>query len=270
MGINTLNESSLHSTLKKIYSLDEGSRTEVEDGGHIYDIIQKDGTIIEIQTKNLSKLAKKAFSVLKKGKKIKIVHPVAEETRIETYDKNGNLISRRKSPKKESVYSVFRELTGLYPLLLEENFSLELVFAKITEIRTQTENPVQSKNRRRRFRKSWLKTDKKLDSIERTQILKNKEDYIALIPDGIPEEFTVKDIAEKLKKIPEVKNKASNCASLLVWVLNRMELIEQTGNKNRARVYKIKKTVRQEPSSYCIKDYYQSSDISSSSRFSIS
>lgn len=189
MGINTLNESSLHSTLKKIYSLDEGSRTEVEDGGHIYDIVQK-----------------------------------------------------------ESVYSVFRELTGLYPLLLEENFSLELVFAKITETRTQTENPVQSKNRRRRFRKNWLKTDKKLDSIERTQILKTKEDYIALIPDGIPEEFTVKDIAEKLKKIPEVKNKASNCASLLVWVLNRMELIEQTGNKNRARVYKIKKTARQEPS----------------------
>ncbi len=240
MGINTLNESSLHRTLKKIYSLEEGSETEVESGGQIYDIVHKDGSITEIQTKNISRLAKKAEAALMQGKKFRIVHPVAEETRIETYDKNGNLISRRKSPKKESVYSVFRELTGLYPVLLEENFSLELVFSKITEIRTETENPVQSKNKRRRFRKNWLKTDKKLDSIERTQILKSKKDYLAMIPDGIPERFTVKDIAEKLKKIPEVKNKTSNCASIFVWVLNKMELIEQEGNKNRARLYRIK------------------------------
>lgn len=240
MGINTLNESSLHRTLKKIYSLEEGSETEVESGGQIYDIVHKDGSITEIQTKNISRLAKKAETALRQGKKFRIVHPVAEETRIETYDKSGNLISRRKSPKKESVYSVFRELTGLYPVLLEENFSLELVFSKITEIRTETENPVQSKNKRRRFRKNWLKTDKKLDSIEKTQILKSKKDYLALIPDGIPERFTVKDIAEKLKKIPEVKNKASNCASLFVWVLSKMELIEQEGNKNRARLYRIK------------------------------
>lgn len=59
MGINTFNESSMHKTLKKMYSLEEGSNTEVNLNGYIYDIVTKNNSVIEIQTRNLSKLLPK-------------------------------------------------------------------------------------------------------------------------------------------------------------------------------------------------------------------
>ena len=135
MVINTLNESSLHKKLKEIYSLEEGCRTEAEENGKIYDIITSQGEIIEIQTKNLSKLLSKSLELLNQGKKIKIVHPYIKEKIISTYSEDGKLLSSRKSPKKENIYSVFRELTGLYPFLLKPGFSLELLEISMTEIR---------------------------------------------------------------------------------------------------------------------------------------
>nr|MCR5400749.1 hypothetical protein [Treponema sp.] len=138
MVINTLNESSLHKKLKEIYSLEEGSRREVEENGKIYDIITGQGEIIEIQTRNLSKLLPKILDLLEKGKKIKIVHPYIKEKIINTYSEEGKLLSSRKSPKKENIYSAFRELTGLYPVLLNKNFSLDLLEISMTEIRIQT------------------------------------------------------------------------------------------------------------------------------------
>ena len=110
MAINTLNESNLHKKLKEIYALQEGSRTEVEADGKIYDVITEDGTIVEIQTRNLSKLLPKVLKALKNKRNIKIVYPVVREKIIKTLKADGTLISSRKSPKKENLYSVFKEL----------------------------------------------------------------------------------------------------------------------------------------------------------------
>ena len=56
MGFSTINESNLHHSLKVLYSEIYQGETEVEQDGYIYDIVSKNGNIIEIQTKNLSKL----------------------------------------------------------------------------------------------------------------------------------------------------------------------------------------------------------------------
>ena len=243
MGINTLNESSLHKSLKNLYSLEDGSRTEVEADGHIYDILTKDGNVIEIQTKNLSKLLTKALDALKNGRKFTIVHPIIQKKIIETYDEEGKLISRRKSPKKENLYSVFRELTGLYPVILEKNFTLELVFISLTEYRTQTEKPEQSANKLRRFKKNWNKTDKQLNEIIKVRKFNGREDYLKLLPKELPEEFSAKDIIIELKKNKETINSASNNAHLMLWVYNHVNLIEYTSTKNRTKFYK-KKSVK--------------------------
>ena len=59
MGFSTLNESKLHNSLKILYQEIYDGQTEVEQDGHIYDIVSKNGNIIEIQTKNLAKLLPK-------------------------------------------------------------------------------------------------------------------------------------------------------------------------------------------------------------------
>lgn len=240
MQFSTMNESHLHKTIKLLYAEQYEAQTEVEENGYIYDIKNKN-QIIEIQTKNLAKLLPKIMDGLERNENVILVHPIPVETRILLKDEKEEKISNRKSPKKMSIYSVFRELTGIYPILLNPQFTLEILQVKITEERMRTNSPVQSKNRRRRFCKNWIKTGKHLDEIICTQKFNSSKDYISLLPKELPEKFTAKDLSLLLKEKNLVQGAASlNTAHLMIWVLTRMELIEQCGTKNKSRLYKIK------------------------------
>ena len=199
MQFSTLNESSLHKSLKIIYSEIYDGQTEVKKYNHIYDIITKKGNAIEIQTKNLSKLLPKIYDTIQKGHNIKLVHPVILENTIELYDSQNNLLSKRKSPKKQNIYSIFKELTGIYEVLLNRHFSLEIVYIKMTETRMRTLENVQSQNKRRRFKKNWIKTNKRLEEIIETKHFNSKDDYLKLLPE-LPDTFSSKDLEEKIGK----------------------------------------------------------------------
>ena len=242
--INTYKESSLHRTLKELYALEQGSKTEVEADGHIYDILTKDGKVIEIQTKNLGKLLEKIQDALSKDRVCKIVHPLIISKKIETYSQDGILLKKSASPKKENEYTMLRELTGIYPILLEKNFTLEILFAKTTEIRTKTENPEQSENKRRRFKKDWQKTDKKLNEITEAKIFSCEKDYLGLLPAELPEEFCAKDIASALKNDRTKPKNAAKFSNLIAWLFVRMNIFEHTETKRRTKFYKISEKLK--------------------------
>ena len=226
--INTYNESSLHNTLKIFYAQKFGGKTEVEADGHIYDILCEDGQVIEIQTKNLSKLAGKIKDALDKGHKVRLVYPLVYRTRIILTSENGELISNRLSPKKGCIYDILRELTGLTDILLKRNFTLEVITINIIEHRIRTAQPVQTTNKSRRYKKNWLKANKRLDEIIETKQFKTKKDYLALLPENLPEEFCAKDM-----NLPKY-------AHILLWVFSRIPVIEQTNSKGKTKFYKIK------------------------------
>ena len=230
MQFSTLNESSLHKSLKTIYAEIYDGQTEVKKYNHIYDIITKKGNMIEIQTKNLSKLLPKIHDTIEKGHNIKVIHPVIVENKIELYDSENNLISRRKSPKRQNIYSIFNELTGIYDVLLNRHFSLEIIFIKMTETRMRTAENVQSKNKRRRFKKNWIKTNKQLEEIIETKRFNSKEDYLNLLPD-LPETFCSKDLEEKIGK--------KNNPNLILWVFAHMNIIKHVESQGRKKIYKI-------------------------------
>lgn len=240
--INTFKETSLHRTLKNLYAASSGGKTEVKQDGMIYDIFTEEGNIIEIQTQNLSKLLPKILKSLSLHRKCTVVYPLSETKTITYKDKDGNIISRRKSPKKKSVYDIFRELTGLYPVLLDENFILEVIFTETEEIRTKTEEKIQSENNRRRFKKDWNKTDKKLIEIRRKKIFSKPEDYLFLLPENLPSEFSVKDVKESLKTEGKGKNILKN-VPIMIWVLCKMNLIIFTGKKGNSKLYKIARKI---------------------------
>lgn len=241
--INTYKESSLHRTLKNLYALEEGSETEAAADGHIYDILTKNGNVIEIQTQNLGKLLKKLQDAIAKNRKCKIVHPLIAEKTIETYSEDGILLKRSRSPKKANEYTFLKELTGIYQLLPEQNFSLEILFVKTTETRRKTENPEQSENKRRRFKKDWQKTDKKLNEITGKKMLLYPKSYLELLPDGLPEEFCAKDIAELLKCDKTKPKNAYSFANLIAWLFSRIKIFEQTATKGRTKFYQISKSL---------------------------
>ncbi len=237
MGFSTLNESNLHNSLKVLYQEIYDGQIEVEQDGHVYDIVTKNGNVIEIQTKNLAKLLPKILDAIDKGHNVKLIHPIPVTTRIELKDEEGKIISNRISPKKGCIYNLFKELTGIYILMTNPHFSLEVVEIEMTEERVRTNNAVQSKNGRRRFRRNWLKTGKRLDTIISTKRFSKPEDYLNLLP-PLPETFCAKDLKAELEKNPGIPKRSIN-ANLILWVLSHANIINQTETKGRIKFYKF-------------------------------
>ncbi|MFA6937068.1 MAG: hypothetical protein WCQ67_02425 [Treponema sp.] len=258
--INTLNETSLHKTLKTIYSLEnEGSLTEqtikkplkktknscikyANTSNYIFDIVTKKGNVIEIQTGNLGHLLAKSMYLIQEKRKIKVVYPLAATKYIQTENIDEGTVKKRKSPASKTIYSVFRELTSLCPVLLDKYFTLEVIEVTLTEERKTGSGLVQSKNNRRRFRKNWNKTGKHLDSIDGKVVLHGKKSYISLLPKSIVdlnESFTVSDLHNAFVE-QKIKIKR-NEVSLIAWVYSHMGLFEFEGKKGRAYLYKINK-----------------------------
>ncbi len=231
---STLNESSLHKTLKIFYASRHDGKTEIQVEKWICDIVCADGAIIEIQTKSVSSLHAKIASLLALGKKVAVVHPIVTRKTIRTFDIGGKEISAKKSPKRENVYSMLRELTGLCDILLHEHFSLVCPLITAEEKRIRSEEPVQSKNGRRRFKKAWLKTDKSLLTIDGEITFHGKDDYLALLPPALPDEFSSAEVSRALEKA------SAPYANLLLWILHKMNLIVRTEKRERKYYYKKK------------------------------
>lgn len=236
--INTLNETHLHRTLKTLYQAQNPeSTTETQVGKSIADIVTKDGNIIEIQTGSLAHLKEKCRAFLANGRTVTIVYPLATVKYIETYTQDGTLLRRRKSPQKKPLYTMFRELTGLCSILTEPKLSVHVLETIIAEERIQTESPVQSANGRRRTPKNWLKTGKRLESIERTSIFASPADYVSLLPRGMPDIFCAKDVYTRLKA--QGASLTQNDARLMLWVLSHAGIIFECEKKGKTRQYTL-------------------------------
>ena len=238
--INTLNESHLHKTLKDLYALNnEGAQTEVRIGTSIADIAASNKKIFEIQTGSLGSLKQKCLEYIKQGYTVTVVYPLACTKYIETTDLHGNK-KRRKSPVKKNLISVFRELTSLTKILLSKNFYLDIIQCQICEERIEMMEPVQSQNHRRHFKKTWLKTGKKLEEMGKIITLHGKSSYKKMIPKNLGENFTTRNFYENLKTdFPEARKNESD---IMVWVLWNLGLIERIGKKGNSYFYSLKKS----------------------------
>jgi len=218
--INTWNESLLHEELKDYYCGDSGKK-EIPLEGSICDVLRNDGVIVEIQTANLGKLKLKLAKLIK-NHPVVLVYPVAVNTVIETYSENSSLKSRRKSPKHGTIYQLFRELTGIWMMLDHPNLELQVLFTDILEIRVADGTGSWR-------RKGVRRDDKKLIKLHDTRVFKTMMDYEGLLPDSLPELFTVSDLKQA---------GAGSHAGHMVWVLRKMGIIELSGKKGNAYIYR--------------------------------
>ncbi len=238
--INTLNESHLHRTLKRFYAEQKnGSKTEVKVGSYICDILCPDKEIIEIQTGSLSHLAAKIMYFISQQYKVKVVYPLPLTKYIETKDCNTNKITKRKSPLSKTIYKgLFRELTGLCPLLLNKNFTLEVIEISYTEERIKDDILKQSENKMRRFKKNWNKHGKRLESIGQNHIFHGKKSYLKLLPKDLTQTFTARELYILLLS-HGIKTDMQN-TRLLCWLFTHMELFKITGKKQKSYLYELK------------------------------
>jgi hypothetical protein len=222
--IGSLNESSLHRTLKYQYT-GPGGKTEVAAGDFVADGIKADGEYIEVQTGSFAPLLKKVKHFSTHGK-VRIIHPIAIKKMIEVYkpSKSKNtLLYRRRSPKKGSSWNVFDALIHAPKLPLIRGVTIEIVLVDITEKRVKDGKGLGR-------RKEISKKDRELTAWHESIHLKKPADYLRFIPFKKTEEFTTTLLAKHTGIDTDTARKA-------LYVLTQLKVVKRTGKKGNSWVY---------------------------------
>ena len=221
-GIGTYSEQSLHAIIKKYFEQDS-DRHEVKIGRYIADIVGENG-IIEVQTRHLFKLKNKLSAFLEYCR-VTVVFPIAETKYLYWRDtETGELTNRRKSPRKGTVYDAFYELCGIKQFLKDPNFTFCVILFDIEEYKDLDGWSHDKKKGAHRYERRPI-------DIKDEIYLNSPYDYLALLPDTVPEEFTSADIAKHCKIRVE-------SARYLINTLTEVGAIECFGKKDRYNIYR--------------------------------
>ena len=222
-GIGTLGEKTLHAVIKEYLSPD-AEEQEVKIGRYFADIACGK-SITEIQTRSFSKLKDKLAAFIAEGYEVTVVHPIAQVKWLCWVDEEtGEVTKKRKSPKNGSIYDSYRELISIKDVLGNEKLKIRFLMLELTEYRLKNGWSRDGKKGSTRF-------DRIPERILAEVLLEDKADYVKLLPFTLPDEFTAKD----LKACAKVSDRSASCG---ISILLKMGIIERTGKKGRAYIYK--------------------------------
>jgi hypothetical protein len=220
--VGTLGEKPLHAALKRWYSQD-GDRIEEPIDGFVIDIV-RDDLLIEIQTRGFSSMKRK-LKVLLEDHAVCIVHPIASEKWIVKIDDTGEILSRRKSPKRGSFVDIFSELVSFPELASHPNLTLDVLLVQQDEIRRH--DPTKAWRR-----KGWVIEERHLVDIVDRLTLDSPAALSSLLPEDLPEEFTTAELAAGLGRERRIAQQMAYC-------LREMAVIGQVGKRGNAIVYRM-------------------------------
>jgi hypothetical protein len=215
-------EQSLHNQLKEWYTR-EGAEAEATVDGYVVDVV-RDGLLIEVQTGNFSAIKDKLRALLG-SHRVRLVHPVPRVKWIVRLDGEGAQVSRRKSPKRGRVEEVFYELVYIPEICGSEGFELEVALVDAEEYLIDD-------GRGSWRRRGWSIHDRRLVDVVERRIFSSPMDFIDLLPEGLPPEFTARQLAKAARLRIRLAQK-------MVYCLRRMKVIEVSGRKGRANLYRV-------------------------------
>ena len=220
-GIGLLNEKPLHASLKQWYAR-PGDRFEVPVDGFVIDIV-RDDLLIEIQTGNFSAIKSK-LNNLARSYRVRLIYPIVQEKWI-VRSADGAGVIRRKSPKRGRLEDLFWELVSIPQLLLNPNFSLEVLMIRQEEVRRYH-------GKRRWRRKEWVLEGRRLLEVIDQRSFGHSTDWLGFLPDGL-ESFTTSDLANRM-------NTRRDLAQKMAYCLREARMIELIGKRGRANLYRRK------------------------------
>jgi len=163
---------------------------EAKVDGFIVDIARND-MLIEIQTGNFSAVKKKLKNLVM-NHKVRLIYPVAKEKWIiHVNPSNGELVKRRRSPRKGDVLDIFVELVRIPELAQEDNFTTEILMIKEEETRCAD------------GKGSWRRRgvsikDRRLVEVVGSVVFANIKDYLKLLPNDLAQPFTNRILAKRM------------------------------------------------------------------------
>lgn len=221
--IGTLGEKPLHAALKQ-WCAQPGDRFEVAVDGYVIDVV-RDGLLIEVQTRSFSKMRRKLERLLAAGHKVRLVHPIPVEKTIVRVDEDGEVIGRRRSPKRGTVRDIFAELVSFPDLVADPGLEIQVVLTREDEYRHH--DPTRAWRRR-----GWVVTERCLVSVADTVSIGNPSDLTDLLPDGLPGSFTTGDIVASAACPLRVAQQMAYC-------LRHSGAIEAVGKRGNSIEYRL-------------------------------
>ena len=223
--IGTRNESTIHAQLKEMY-LCPGARTEAPHGTYLVDVDRGDGELVEIQTRHFGQIRNKLRFLLA-SHRVRLVYPLTREKVFVFRDPaTGRETGRRKSSGRKKLLDLTDELVGIAPLLSHPRLMLEVLFTSEEEVRS----PDGKGTWRRR---GMSVVDRKLVGVAGSLRLKEAADYLAaFLPEGAPDEFTNRSLAEHMG-VPYRQ------AQQLSYCLRALDAVAVAGRKGREYLYRL-------------------------------
>lgn len=222
-GIGLLNESSLHNALKERYA-GPGDLVEAVVDGYVVDVARED-ELVEVQTGGFSTLRSKVHALLASNR-VRVVHPVAATTWIvRVAPETGEVLGRRRSPKRGAPLEAFHELVYIPDLLDAPGFSLDLVLVEQEEVRA-----LDGRGSWRRRGMSVL--DRRLLGVTETLTIQSGTDLLALLPGGLPDPFTNGALASEAH-VPR------RLAQRITYTLVRCGALRPAGKAGRERLFAL-------------------------------
>ena len=155
---------------------------------------------------------------------IRIIYPVAVEAFLVKPDKKI-----RKSPKKGTVFSIFEELVSIPELISNSNLSFEVLYVSVRKI--QEYDPSM-----RRRRGGYRTVNTELSEVHSIQKFEGVEDFLELLPAGLPKVFTTSDIAT-LGKISRQK------AQQMAYCFRKVGVFHELSHTKEGKHYEIRQAV---------------------------
>ena len=207
--------------LKKYFEDDTGYH-EIPVNGYIADIC-RDGVITEIETSGFSGLKPKLAAYLP-DYKVRLVYPLAHAKYVSWINPgNGEITSRKKSPKKSTPYDALFEMVRILPYVKNTNLTVLVPLMEIDEYRLL--NGWSKDKKRGSDRYERIPTD-----LFRIEVFSTDADFIRYIPETCEKDFTLADFAK-------AAHVSSRDANGILHVFMARGLLERTGKKGNAYLY---------------------------------
>lgn len=219
--VGTLGEKPLHAALKRWYA-QPGDRIEEPLNGFVIDLV-RDGLLIEIQTRGFASMKRKLTTLLVDGHAVRLVHPIPVAKWIVKVGDGGELVSRRRSPKRGVAADLFSELVSFPDLVGHPGLTVEVLTIHEEEVRFH--DPTRAWRRR-----GWVVEERRLLEVLDRRVIDSPAALMSLLPDHLPPAFTTADLAEAMGRPRRLAQQATYC-------LRHAGVIEQLGKERNAIVY---------------------------------
>jgi hypothetical protein len=208
----------------KAWYAQPGDQFEVTVDGFVIDIVRAD-LLIEIQIGNFASIKSKLMKLVHDNR-VRLIYPIPQEKWITKQAKDSSVgVTRRKSPKRGRVEDLFWELVSFPYLLINPNFSLEVLLIREEELRRYD-------GKRNWRRRGWITEERRLLEVVNRRLFEEPVDLQALLPVKAEDMFTISDLAQAVGIGRRLSQRMAYC-------LFKARVIELIGKRGRANLYGI-------------------------------